>query len=471
MKITEVTGKIKLPAMASAWYLASGAVGKLAGVLATPLFTRLLDSNEYGKFTLYMSLLGAAAVVCSAVSSGSAVYKGLRDFKCNEREYLKAVLLTTLCFSIVICILLFAFSPIIDLNPLLLIPLSIQILCDGVVAIFLAKARFYYKYKLVAFVSICGAALPPILSIAALSFVGGDYKIRIFSFLFVSIALAVYALIYLNRQSKKTDRHTVWYVIKRSMPLLPHTISSALSTHADKFIISAVLGADGLAKYSVVFSLGIALQFIVNSIGSALSPWIIRRLEAREEKRIAELVLPMTLGYFALSVCLIALSPEALKILAPSDYFDAFPALIPIALSVPFYFISSVVTVGLIHSSKGRYSAMISCLGAALSVTLNYTLINQYGYLGAGLAFLIQQAVCSFIGILLLSEATKKRFISFSSVLLPCLASICVGGLLYLLKNLLWARCLVLLIPAAALVYCLSIAKTLVIEKTKKSRS
>ena len=469
LKIKEVIGGVKLPARASAWYLAASAVGKAAGVLVTPLFTRLLDRDEYGRFTLYMTLLGVATVICSAASSGSAVYKGLKDYSKFQEGYLKGVLAVTLCFSALICILLFAFSSLLSLRPILLIPLSLQIFCDGITSVAITRARFYYKYKSVSLISIINAILPPILSVSMLYLFGGDYMIRIYALLFVSLITAVVSLLSLTRGKDQPDRRTVKYIVRSSLPLLPHTISSALSGQTDKFIITAIMGTAALAKYSVVYSMGIGMQFIVNAIGSALSPWIIRRLAVGEEKRVTELIMPMTLGYCALSLCLIAISPEALLILAPKDYLDALAAIVPIALSIPFYFISSVVAVGLIQQSIGKYSVLLSCVSAVLSVTLNYMLIARYGYFGAGVATLAHQALSAILGIFLLNKASTKSVIPPFSFLLPCVASLGVGSLIYLLKDIPWARCLIMLIPIGALVYCMSVAKSLVIEKPDKA--
>ena len=468
LKIKEAIGGIKLPARASAWYLGASAVAKLTGVITTPIFTRLINKEDYGRFTLYMTLLGCATVVCSAFCSGSAIYKGLRDYKENEEKYLKSVLWTTLGFSTLICILLFAFSPFLDLNPWLLIPLSLQIFCDGICAIVITKARFYYKYKAATVISLITSLLSPAISALIIYFWNGGYTIRIYVMLFLSICVTSYSLFTLLKNRSKVDIKTLRYTIKSSLPLLPHTISTALSGQADKFIISGLMGAAALAKYSVVYSMGIALQFIVNAIGSALSPWIIRRLDRGDEKRISELILPMTLGYWALSLFLVALSPEALAILAPKDYFDAYSALIPIALSTPLYFVFSVVTVGLIHSGRGGYSALISVIGGGLSLILNYTLIGSYGYWGGGLAILIQQAIVTLIAALLLGRVRKKRLISLPKVLLP--GVICAGlcAVIYMLRELLWARCLILLIPTVTLLYCLTAAKSQVIEKVDK---
>lgn len=468
-------GLVKLPAKASVWYLAVSLISKGIGVITTPLFTRLLDGDAYGQFALYMTLLGIGSVVCSAFNSGSGLYRGLRKNEKKKQEYVKATLVVSIAVSLLLCLLLFAFSPFFELKKVYFIPLSLQLLCDGITAVLLSSERYYYKYKTIAAVSIASAVLPPLISIFILMNGGAGYSVRIYSLLFVSIFVAIFSLIRILRKTGENNIKPIGSLVREAiiftLPMLPHSVSSALTAQADKLIISSLLGATALGKYSVVFSLGIALQFIINAVGSALSPWIIRRLEAGEGKKIAELATPMALGYSALSLCLIAVAPEALAILAPPEFYEAFPALLPIALSTPFFFISTVATVGIVHSGRTGYSLIVSAASALACVILNYTLIGKFGYLGAGLAFLICQALGAILSVGLLSRTDDKKMIDDKKTFLLIFISMPLGALTYMLRESILGRVIVLIIPALMLLYCLNKARGLVVEKRLKNAS
>lgn len=469
MKVTELMKRIKLPARASIYYLVASTVGKLVSLVITPFATRLLSKEDFGQFSLYMTILGSVSILSSALTSGSAIYKGIKDHGDCREGYLKGVFYVNIVFSLLLCILLLAFMPFLKLKRFFLIPMAIQILCDGVIAISMSSKRFDYKYKTVTYVAVTSAVLPPVMAIFILKRWGGGYVVRIYALLFVSLCLAAYSVAKLFRSKKRTKRGTVGYVIRSSAPLLPHSISSALSLQADKLFITAIMGSAALAKYSVVYSLGIALQFTVSAIGSAMTPWIIRRLDAGEEKRIAELVLPMATGYSALSLCLVAVAPEAMMILAPSDYLDALPAILPIALSTPLYFISSVTTVGITRSGRGGYAVITSAVGAALSVFLNYTLIGRFGFIGAGAATLICQGVTALLGVIFLERLGLGEMVSLGRASLPCLISGGLGLIIYLMRDSVALRLIALTIPAIMLLYCLRRAGELVIEKSSKA--
>ncbi len=467
MKLNQIVKSVKLPAKASVFYLGASVAGKLVSVATTPFFTRALKSEEYGQFAEYMSIVGAVTLICSALTSGSAVYKGLRDYGENKRIYLAAVSRVNLLLSLLICILLFTFSSFLGIKRHLLLPLTIQILCDGITSLALCYSKFNYKYKTVTAVTVINAILPPVISISILLTLGGGYLVRVYSLLAVSVLTALF-LIFKVWHSGKTKREDIKYIMKNSLPMLPHGLSNALAIQADKLILSAVMGTVALAKYSVVYSLGIAIQFTVAAIGSALTPWIIRRLDAGEEGRIRELVFPMFIGYCALSLCLIAIGPEALLILAPKDYLDAFPALAPISLSTPFLFISFVSNVGLVYSGKGWYSAIISLVCSVICVVLNFKLIDLYSYFGAGISTLVYHFLSAALSVFLLSKSKLGYMMYRRKMLVPCLISGTLGVLLFLLKDFIFARGVMLIFPGVMLLYCLFKAKELVMEKTGK---
>ena len=469
MKTKELVKRIKLPAKASIYYLMASAVGKIVSFIITPFSTRLLGKEDFGQFSLYMAILGGVSVLCSAITSSSAIYKGLKNNEKNRGEYLRSVLTVNVVFFAIVFVFLLIFLPYIKLKPFLLIPMTAQILCDGIVAVLISSKRFDYKYKSVTVVAVISAVLPPTMSIFILKRWGGGFVVRIYTLLFVSLCLAIYALSRLLKGGLRINKRQIGYVIKTSSPLFPHSISSAISAQADKLFITWLMGAGALAKYSVVYSLGIALQFTVVAIGSAMTPWIIRRLDRGDIKAISDLVVPMVIGYCALSLLLITVSPEAMLILAPKEYSDALPAILPIALSTPFYFVSTVTTVGITYSGKGSYTVIISTISTILCVILNYMLIGKFGFIGAGTVTLICQSLTALLGAAFLKKVRLGRIISLNKILVPCLATANIGLAIYLLRQSIIARATMLILPMIMLIYCLKKASELVLEKSVKN--
>ena len=464
MKIRSFLSKINLPTKASAAYLGASLIGKSVGLITTPFFTRLISRDEYGNLTLYMTILGAASIICSAVSSGSAVYKGFKSFESKGGEFINSALTVSLCFSTIICLLLFALSPFLGLESWLYLPLSLQILCDSIVGFSLARARYFYKYGEVMMINLLSSALPALISVIILWRVGGGYPVRIYSILALSIIIAVWQLIRLTRIEKGISKEMTRNMIKTSLPLLPHSFSTAVSGQMDKLFITSIMGSAALASYSVAHSLGISLQFAVTALGSSIGPWLIRKLDERNYERIKEVVSTVFSLFCAIALGLCTISPEIMKILAPDAYSDAIPAITPIALSVPLGFLSYVITVSLVQAEAGKRTAVTSVISLASCFIFNYTLIPVLGYFGAGLSHLLSQIASVSIGIIFLFRCGYEKFISIKRLGIIFAASLGVALLIIPFHKFLFLRVFILIVPTVILLNSLLHSKRLITE-------
>lgn len=455
--------KIKLPARASICYIACGILTKGTGLLLTPFFTRLQSESDYGSFTLYMSVLGAASVISSAFSSGSSVYRGLAEFREKKSEYLSSVLSSSLLFSLVICTLLFAFSRFLALGYGIITAICIQLICDCIVSVRMSEAKFHYRYREVVGVTVLQTILSSLSAIFIIYTMGGGYTVRVFSMLFVSIATALYALVKILAAAKP-KKDMVLYSLKSSLPLLPRSVESALSSQADKLIFTALLGTVSLARYSVVHSLGIGLSFIITALGSALAPWIIRRLNAREGERIAEICMPLFKAIAAATVFVIAISPEAMLILAPPEYSEAISAILPISLSVIPSLFLSLGTVVLINRGKSQGTAYASLVTVGSGILLSLILIPTLRYFGAGLSLLLSQIMGALAIAFSLRRVGVVEIFPIRSILSYFSLAALLGGLALLLYDYPALRILLLTLPAVLLLNSFFSAERLVRE-------
>ena len=464
MKVKELISKINLPARASMGYLGASLVGKAIGLLTTPFFTRLVSEEEYGVLTLYMTVLGAASVICSAFSTGGAIYRGFSRFEEKQGDFLRSAIVVSTVFSLIVCTLFFTFLDYIGIPRTFFLPLILQILCDSIIAISMAKARYKYRYFEVMAVGILSSAIPAILSILILRRYGSVFGVRIYLLLLISLMIAAIQLLRILRSPGKVEFKMLKYMLTAGLPLLPHSLSVALSGQADKLFVTRIMGASSLAKYSVVHSLGIALQFVVTSLGSALGPWIIRRLDKGEKERICPVITMLFALFSALSLGLCSVAPEAMRLLAPEKYLEALPALFPIAISTPISLVSYVTTVSLVHSGQGKYTAVISGMNLAFCVILNYTLISSFGYFGAGLALLISQLVSAILGYMFLKLANLGEIIAPTKIGGYLGFTVLIGLATNLLYGQAALRWILIIIPAVWGIIQLIRCKDLVME-------
>ena len=428
--------RLRLPAVASLWYLGTGLTSKAIGFLITPIFTRTMSEAEYGGFALYISILGIASIITSVFTHGSQFFVGLRKYRDQKGDYFASLLCVSVAFSLIICTLLFALSPIFGFKRVLCIPLGLQLILDSIVGIYLSSLRFSYRYKDIAKVLIFEAVAAPITSILLIfSGVRGDTS-RITAQLATSLVTSVFSLYKLFSQGGRAGGGLIKYSIKSSIPHLPTALASSVTNQADKLMITASLGTAALAKYSVAHSVGIGPSLAIGAMNSALTPWIVRHLDRGDEEKISAVIL-LIYKILAMAILfLLAVSPLALGFLAPPEYSEAIYSILPIALS-----------------------------SAILNILLNFMLTPYFGYLGAGLALLISQSVGAVLCAYFLGKCQKSYLPRAKEIFSASLITLIFGMLIFLSLRDLPLRILLLIVPSVIALNSLFSARNLVLER------
>lgn len=422
--------EMKLPARASLYYLLSGFLGKALGFISTLFFTRLLTPSDYGEYALYMSWLGIGETCVSAFISGSTIYKGFSDFKDRTNDFTSTLLSSFLLLSSVFCLLLFAFYTFLGYIAPLFLCLFLQIIFDGILSVRLYEKKHLYKYRTVVITGVMESVISIAASFLLIKYLGLGFVGRIIGYLVPTVILG---LIYIFKgHFPKFDGEIFGYIIKKTLPLLPSTVALALSMQADKLIINSLLGSVATARYSVVHSVGVSGIFLVTALGSALHPWINRKLSNNGYEHVTEVTEPILSFFTSFSVFLVAIAPIAIRILAPDEYTAALPAFAPLAISIIPYFSANLNTVYLIHLGLEKDVSKITVTSGILGVFGSIILIRYLGYLGAGISSLLSSLYTYIGGAFRLFRNRRIQIISIVSVVYSILLSALITTLISL---------------------------------------
>lgn len=401
---------LKLPARASISYTVAAALSKAAGLLFTPIFTRVTTPSEYGGFALYISVLGLCTVICTALTSGASVYKAYSLFPSKKREITASALGLSVIAALPITLAVYVFSDYIGLSRVLVIPLLFQLIFDSAISARLSELRYTYSYKDASALTLLSALGTPIISLFLLRALSGELA-RVLGLLLISAACAVPTIVSALRHG--IFKPEIWKITgKLSLPLIPAAVTGAVISQADKLILAAYFGKELLASYAVAHSIGIGLTFITGSLGSALHPWLIRKLSSGEDDVIKKTVTDIATSLGALTVLVVLIAPEVLSILTPSAYSSALPAVLPTALSVLPIFALSMLSMASIHASRPSYYAISCLVGATANILSNIILIPRISYLGAGLSLLLSYVISNLVCYFLLRRCGEMSKLS-----------------------------------------------------------
>ena len=453
MDLIKKQGNLRLPAKATLFYITSGFLTKAIGFISTPIFTRILSTEDYGVYSYYMSFLGVVTILCSPAASGGIIYKGLSDNDLNESDLLLSGIGIFTCFSLVICTLLFAFSAFFAISRYFVILIFVQSICDGVIGIYLLKCKFRYLYRTAICLSLTEALLSPLLAFLLIRGAGLGYEGRIFGLLFPALLIASPIFVFLAKEfSKGKFIKSTRYVLRNSISLIPQSISTAVITQADKLILATTLGASLLARYSVAHSVGAAVGFISTAVCSAFHPWVIRRIKLQRFADISNAVRLVFSSLGAITLFVVALSPEIMKFLAPSDYYYAAYAIFPISFSTLPALLSGLSTIGLILSGHRKFSAIPALFSAFLNLILCIVLIPEFSLIGAGIALLISEITLALGNLLLLRRANLSEMIKWKNTAKDFLIFFIIGAILSSLSSYPTIRILILIYPSIILI-------------------
>ena len=442
---------LRVPAKASLFYTAAGALAKATGLLFTPIFTRVMPAGEYGRYTLYITALALLSVISSSTVSGSMMYKGYGELQCKRREFTAGAIGLGFFAVLPLCTVALIFRRYLGIEGWFIPFLILQLFLDIGISAMHSELKYRYAYGLSALLTVVTSLLSPAVSLLFMRVHRGAYS-RIIGLLTVSCAVALPFILRCVRVG--LYKKEVWrFAMKNSLPLIPGTLAASVIAQADKLTVSAYMGAEALAPYAVAHSIGVGLTFVTGSIGSALHPWMLRKLRAGEESRVCETVSGIYRTLCALTVILTALAPEALAILTPESYSVALPAVLPIALSTLPSFLLSVATVASVEEGKPYCSSVSLLIGAGVNVVANILTVPRLSYIGAGLSLLLSYAAAAVVGYILPGGRSLLKRIRIWSLLRTSLLAVFSSLTMTLFYQSLPIRLLLLLLPIGSLIY------------------
>ncbi len=443
--------KVKLPARASIWYIAAYSLQRSVGVLGTPIFTRLLSAEEYGLYPLFNTYLGIVTVVATLELTGGIALRGMQKFSERRAEFLSASLgLIATVFSI-ICVLYFAFRGGINQLTGLSTPISAlllgQIFVNAVINLYTVREKYEYKYKSVALLGVLSALGAPLISIIFILLTGYRAEARIFGGFITAAAIAIPLLFVIITEGRSLFSLSVWrYLLGMSLPLLPHYVSAAAILRVGEIAVGRAHGTEALGRYSVAMSLGLSLTMITNGLISALSPWVLRKIERKDFESIRDTLFLLSSGLSLLCLIILSVVPETIRIITPPEYHGALIAVYPLALSAVPMFLSSITVQGEMYYERGTMSSLPSVIAAAVSAVLAFAVIPRADYRFAAVFALLSYIILFFLNALIFKRLSGEYPVKLKATVITFALAAVYAALLCALRDKTLVR-IVLAIP------------------------
>lgn len=415
-KIINKYKRMGVAAKAGVWFVFCNLLTKGISTITVPIFTRLLTTEEYGTYSIYLSWLNIFTIITSLNLYYGAYNNALnryRDDKTRNRYIASMQGITT---SLVVVLALIYVANIDFWNNVIGLPTPIM--CLMLIELFVAPAtlfwsgrqRFEYHYKKMVIVTLLKSALNPILGLLFVFTWDSHHEMaRILGIAISEVCISGSILVYQFLKGKTFFDKKFWkYALSFNIPLLPHYLSGTILNQGDRIMIQKMVGRGEVAIYSIAYNVGMLIQIFTNAINNAMTPWMYERLNEKDFKAIRKNTTYILLGLAMIIIALMFFAPEVVLIFGSKKYIDAIYVVPPVAASVFFIFLFNIFAIPQMYYEDKRFMPIASMIAAVLNLILNYIFIRIYGYFAAGYTTLVCYIVYS-IGHFYFSKAVCKK--------------------------------------------------------------
>ena len=406
----------------------------MASLAALMVFTRLMSPEQFGEYSLTVSLTATAvAILGNFLVIGLGRFEPATNTDVDKQQLHSTVVASAVVLSIAVAVLT-AILAVFGLLP----ELSVNYYFFA--ALFLLSLLLMLSQKLI------NASLKPkayglslalknilVLVAGAACLVAGYGVNGVLASLAIASLLA--ALPALSLWAKISWRSIDFGVLKQlwayGTPLTLLYLFVMIISFSDRIFIDVMLGSEAVGLYSAGYDLTqYTIAVVASIVHLAAFPIILKAYETEGEGKAKALMstsirillivmLPVTLGF-------IAVREEISGIFLGDAFTETSMMLIPIlALSVLLSAIKSYYFDYAFQITKTTWLQSIPPMVAAvINCVLNYVLIRSFGLIGAAYATLISYAVY-----LLITTVFSNRVFNFPNFPLSYAIKVCLSGL------------------------------------------
>ncbi len=421
------------PMLASIALIMTQLIQKGLQVITTPIYTRLLTTEEYGIVSLFFSWYEILVIFTGLCLSKGVFNNGMLEFKKERDEYTFSMYSLTFLSASIIGVIVILFCKFVynfmNLPISLIYYMFLLLMFEASFSLWTVRQRFEYKWKLTSIVTLLVTIFSPMFGIIGIILFP---KYHIFGriigartvFLLVYIGFAIY-------HAKKAKFHIgtkFWkFALKFNLPLIPHYLSLHILNHMDRIMIAIIISESAAGIYSVAYSGAAIIKLFWQSLNASLIPWTYEKCEKKDFKRINDITVVLVFTYAMMCIIFMFLAPEMMSILAPSNYKSGIyiiPSVISgVYFSALYYIFANIVY----YYKKPKYVMFGSVLSAIANIVLNAIFIPIFGYMAAGYTTMISYMLQVLIDYIAMEKILKFNIYNMKIIGSVSVAVVIVG--------------------------------------------
>ena len=382
--------------------------------LTTPLFTRLLTTEQYGQIVVYTSWQSVLQIFLTLNLAYGSFSNAMLKFEDNRDGYIASVqgicLVLTGLFLLVYLPFAGLWNQLFEMPTWAMILMAVEMIFMTALQLWSGKKRFEFRYKSIVLVTLLMAVLTPVLQYLLVIHSEEKGYARIIGMAAVNIiGGGIFFFMNLIR-GRKLFRRKYWdYALRFNIPLLIYYLSQVVFNQSDRIMISHMVGIDKAAVYGVAYGLATILIFVLDAINNAYVPWLYARIRTGTEAENRS----VSLGIAALMAILLAgvswFAPEIIGIMAGEKYMEAVYVVPPVTVSLLLLFYCQLFGNYEFYYEEKKSLIWATIGAAAANFLLNWIFIGIYGYIAAAYTTLFSYIILTACHGLAMKLIMKKH--------------------------------------------------------------
>ncbi len=403
---------IKSLASQTAVYGLGTIVPRLLNYLLVPFYTRVFAQTEYGQITeLYAYVAFLLVFLTYGMETAFFRYAQKEGRKRVFNTAWSGIILTT---SVFIVLMLIFYRPVAgaigyssESSYILLIALIVSL--DAITAVPFALLRQQNKARVFALIKIGNVSFNIALNVFFLvlipekaaqwssNLIGTDAGLVLWVFV-SNLAASLLTLLLLSPYIKsyrwKIDKALYKPMLNYALPVLVVGLAGMVNEVMDKLLLKHLLpeGENALAQvgiYGANYKLAVLMTLFIQMFRYAAEPFFFANAEKKESPELFARVTNYFIIFGLAIFLLVTLYIDYFKLLIGKDFHEGLHIVPIILLANLFYGIFFNLSIWYKLTDRTRYGALISLIGAAITLVLNIILIPIWGYYGSAWAHFI----------------------------------------------------------------------------------
>lgn len=463
--------RLNSQARASLWFLFANVFQKAVMIFFTPVFTRILTTEEFSKYAVFQSWEAIFTVFATLNISSYATAKALVDSKNDEDKFIFSAEILTVLLSVIVFITYYVarfFFKGLDVFPL---PIMISLFCDIVfVAIFnfwSQLERYFLRYRALVICSLFVGILSPVLAYLLIRYSNelGLYKgwARIVSTVFLDGLVAIIIFSAAMRKSHCKIRINDWkYCVSYCIPLIPHFLAAAFLQKASQLFVDHYAGENASGIFALANSLALMMMVFNDALTKTMVPWTYKKLADKKYDVINRPIVASLIGIGVLDLLMCLLAPEIVTIFADAAYKEAIYAIPPLVGVCFFGFIYNAYTNIEYYYQETKYVSIASVCAGITIVLSEFITVPKWGFIAAAYSALFSYCVYAIVHYIFMIKTMNKHIPGITIYNNNCILKI---SLVFVLLILLMPILYIFRYLRYAIMICIGILLCLKIDK------